>query len=67
MLLNRIADKMRTRRDLVRKLDPRSGLGVRDIPAFLFPLRDVPRISKKHGREFVPVNKITFPTIISNR
>lgn len=47
-----------------RSSDSLDGLGVRDIPMYAFPVRDIPRLEKGGG--YRPVNQILSPPAIRN-
>ena len=44
--------------------DSLDGLGVRDIPMYAFPVRDIPRLEKGGG--YRPINRILSPPAIRN-
>ena len=50
------------RRVQVRKGIRLNGLGVRDIPIFQFPVRDVPRLDREKG--YLRINDIISPSIL---
>jgi hypothetical protein len=37
-------------------------LGVRDIPIYAYPVKDIPRLNRTEG--YVPIEKITVPIVL---